>query len=147
MLRKYISEQSLFGLSSNFNLILNHFFSLFFNFLIFIFLVLSVGDIGDGHRGWDRHRLDYQEQDCHHAVCGCIGFPAGGAPNNTGKKKKTVEMQIIFFHEVDLSAFYFVFSLLTGRNLLAAADGQLCSQFLSGHHLLHHVYLHHVCLW
>lgn len=34
-----------------------------------------------------------------------------------------------------------------GWNLLVAADGQLCCQFLLGHHLLHNVYLRYVCLW
>lgn len=33
-----------------------------------------------------------------------------------------------------------------GRNLLAFTDGQLCCQFLFGHHLMHHVHLHHVYL-
>lgn len=33
-----------------------------------------------------------------------------------------------------------------GRHLLAATNGQLCSQLLLGCHLLHHVCVHHVHL-
>lgn len=48
-------------------------------------VVLSARDAGDGHRRWDRHRLDHQAQDHHHLVCGHRRILTGHSTDDTGR--------------------------------------------------------------
>lgn len=50
-----------------------------------ILVVLSAWDPGNGHRRWDRYRLDHEAQDRSHAVSGRSWILTGRAANNAGK--------------------------------------------------------------
>lgn len=91
-----------------------------------VLVVLSPGDPGNGHRRWDRYRLDHQEQDCGHAVSGHSWILAGSAANDTGKSQTRADhwTQLVFLSWTNDSCF--LCFLCAGRNLLVATDGQLC---------------------
>lgn len=48
-------------------------------------VVLSAGDPGDSHRGWDWYRMDHQTQNHSHAVSGHRWILTGRATNHAGK--------------------------------------------------------------
>lgn len=54
---------------------------------VHVLVVLFAGDPGDGHRGWDRYRLDHEEQDRSHTICGHSWILTGSAADDTGKSQ------------------------------------------------------------
>lgn len=74
-----------------------------------------------------------------------VGFLLG-VPLTTQVNSQTNEGCVFDSIVLRCSFLFIVFILCAGRNLLVAADGQLCCQLLFGHYLLYNVHLCHVYL-
>lgn len=56
--------------------------------------VLSFGDTGDSHSGWDRHGLDHPKQNLHHTWSGHPRLSLGSATDHTGELSTHLRIKI-----------------------------------------------------